>query len=205
MDAKLLISALVLAGTLTSCGGDDAVVLENEFQLAYQLSEFNLSKTYRYWEIRRGSVEFEESDEYEVIVQFDATAYNGLVDDIKSVLSDAQSQNGFFAQCLPSYCPIYGAAISDQNDVELIDSNTLLKAFFGDIDTEAELFIWVKYSRLSFYNEPLSYEAYEQGYKVVVEWDTLCQRKGSSLIYVDQNGDITELKQLTEEHYDSCA
>jgi hypothetical protein len=76
----------------------------------------------------------EESND-EVLYQFDEDIYSTLGAEKINLLNFADSNNGFDAQSSPAFCPIYAVALLQDSTftIELL-------TFFGDIDTEVELY-----------------------------------------------------------------
>lgn len=175
------------------------------FKNEYILSDFNLNANYLYWEIRRGALPGQDVSTYEVIAKYDDVSYSHLDSTQIQIINATSSQNGFAGQCLPSYCPIYAVALIDY-DVSIIDSVSKLKAFFGEIDTEAELFILLSYAQdYALSTEPETYEETDYGYLVVLKWDTLCQLRGKDLVKVYRDGTIEKIKEISRETYSGCA
>jgi len=163
----------------------------------YVLSDFSLSGNYVYWEIRRGSLSSEEKDE--TLYSYDSETYSTLDETNLNNLSQADSEYGFAAQCLPGYCPVYGVTILDGNTNTLTSKSELLE-FFGKVDTEAELNLWLWAN--DYYVDLFSKD--ESGYYVIVSWDSLCGRRGKDLVFVDENGVITEQRTISTEEYHGC-
>ncbi|MGF1732192.1 hypothetical protein [Photobacterium kasasachensis] len=193
-----LISLLCLG--LFGCNGDNGDELPStEFSGSYKLSDFTLNENYAYWEVRQGNMSHQESSEDIVLNKFDDDIYSNLSTEQVNLLAEADTNYGFDSRCAPMYCPIYGVAILG-TQVTLIESNTDLISFFGEVDTEAELsyLLSVGYANAKYY------EKNEIGYKVIIEWDNLCGTRGENLIQVHKNGTVELLKELSTEEYQGC-
>ncbi|MDH5547564.1 MAG: hypothetical protein OEZ43_18435 [Gammaproteobacteria bacterium] len=169
----------------------------------YAFSDFSLSDEYVYWETRLGEVIGDESGRNEpdlVLGSFDLATFNNLSDVQKLALSNADSEIGFAAQCLPGYCPVYGVAIKGDTAVVISTKEELL-AFLGEIDSTAELAVWLWANEYS----AKFYKLTDAGYEVIVAWDTHCQLKGEDLVFVDKAGVITKQRMISTESYESCA
>ena len=203
MLRKTIIASTIVLG-LQGCSANDEVTLENELQQNYLISDFRLSSTYKYWEIRINNGSRQDPTDYEVRSRFDVNIFRTLSNDTVTHLENTRSEYGFDAECLPGYCPIYAVAIDDDNDTHILDSKPLLKSFFGQIDTEAELYFWVKYGAGRESGLPIQYETQGNGYDVIIRWDSLCGVRGTRLIHVSTDGETQPIKDLTEESYEGC-
>lgn len=173
-----------------------------------ELSGFNLSRDYIYWEVRRSYFTYhyssENEGEYEygedVLHQYDEAAYNNLTPLQLEMLEGVNSVNGFDDDCPPDYCPIFGVALLSNEPVVIASEQSLLE-FFGDIDTPAELsrWVWANDYSLKFYEET------NYGYRVVADWDNDCGERGQDLIKVFKDGSIEKVEELSIEFYDTCA
>ena len=189
---------------ISGCGGDEVRHLENDFSDSYQLSDFNLSANYDYWEIRR-TWDYEDEIQYDVIARYDESAYKNLDATQIQLLEDATSQSGFAGYCFPAYCPYYAVAIEGYS-VSIIDTRSLLVDLFGSIDTEAELFVLLDYDQ-SYRptTKALSYSPTDGGYLVVLAWDTTCQLRGKDLVKVYTDGTVEKIRELSKTKYSGCA
>lgn len=195
MRTQFLI-ALISCLFFTGCGSEDENSLPaTEYDLRPTLTDFNLSDEYRYWEIRRG--EFEGPDSK--IAQYNEDIYSALSESQQSQLDDVSSDTGFDAYCQPNYCPVYAVALISDS-IMLIDSIEDLKAFFGTIDTPAELHRWLQ----SYEYRLKKYDETEYGYRVLASWDNLCGRKGQDVIDVYSDGSIVFIKEVSSEEYLGC-
>ena len=196
---------VLISIVLHGCGGDEVMQLEHNFAETYQLSDFNLPENYDYWEIRQTWPSLEEEEPYDVITQYDENAYNNLDATQKQLLEDVTSQNGFAAYCFPGYCPYYAVAIEGYN-VTIVETRSQLLDFFGAIDTEAELAVFMDYDQ-SYrpITEPLSYRPTDYGYMVVLAWDTTCGLRGKDLVKVHRDGTVQKIRQLSKTEYNGCA
>jgi hypothetical protein len=133
----------ILLFTCFGCNDSNESLPAQIFSTDYQLANFNLSDEYGYWKIRRGNMSRQEESNDEVLYQFDEDIYSTLSAEKINLLNFADSNNGFDAQSAPAFCPIYAVALLQDSTftIELL-------TFFGDIDTEAELyhFLSVGYS-----------------------------------------------------------
>jgi len=198
MVKTLVISLLSI--TLLGCQSDGDDALPNtQFASSYQLSDFNLNDSYNYWEVRRGNMQHQAEEADEVMVRFNDEIHASLTTEQRELLANADTNNGYDAQCLPSYCPIYGVALLNDNAV-VIESKSDLLEFFGDIDTEAELAHLLSIG----YSTPKFFQKNDLGYKAILGWDSLCGQRGENLIQVDFDGTITIIKELSTEEYNSC-
>ncbi|MEP1384373.1 MAG: hypothetical protein ABJK64_11375 [Paraglaciecola sp.] len=195
---KLYLTLTILSLLCLSCS-DSEDLPKQAFADEYQLADFNLSDSYIYWEKRRGNLYGQDEQADEVLIQFDAEIYTDLSTEQVALLDTADTNNGYDAQCLPEYCPIYGVALLNDSSF-VIESMTDLVDFFGDIDTEAELYHLVSVDS----SVAKSYEKNEDGYRVVVEWNNLCGLKGTNLIQVFTDGSQELIKELTTEETGTC-
>ncbi|MEP0354732.1 MAG: hypothetical protein ABJH06_05570 [Paraglaciecola sp.] len=195
---KLYLTLTILSLLCLSCSDSEDLPTQ-AFADEYQLADFNLSDSYIYWEKRRGNLYGQEEQADEVLIQFDAEIYTDLSTEQVALLDTADTNNGYDAQCLPEYCPIYGVALLNDSSF-VIESMTDLVDFFGDIDTEAELYHLVSVDS----SVAKSYEKNEDGYRVVVEWNNLCGLKGTNLIQVFTDGSQELIKELTTEETGTC-
>jgi hypothetical protein len=197
---RLVFFALLISG----CDDDkerSKNLPSNEFGVIseYSVSDFSLNENYEYWEIRRGNTGSEPSTPDEVLMSFDEDALVTLSEAQRLNLENADSDIGFSAQCLPGYCPIYGVTIFEDSTT-LLTSKGELSDFWGEIDTIAELHVWL------WANDYGSkyYEIVDSGYMVVVSWDSLCGTRGEDLIFVDYSGNITKQEEISTETYQWC-
>lgn len=206
---------IVISLSLVACSGDDQPlpesprqtlsIPETTFSGEYSAEDFDLAQPVDYWEIRLGAIPGLGSDEFERLMTFDASSYEALDDTQKSILEETTVlDTGFGAQCRPLYCPVYAVSLTGF-DATVIDSDALLLEFFGDIDTEAELLVYLTYAQN--YKEqvrPLAFEANAEGYRVHVAWDSLCLVRGEDLIQVSPDGTIERLEELSLEETGVC-
>ncbi|MFT2090047.1 hypothetical protein [Paraglaciecola sp. 2405UD69-4] len=192
-----LLSSIIML--LCMACNDSTDLPKQEFADEYQLADFKLSDAYIYWEIRRGNLYSQEDQADEVLTQFDAEIYTDLSTEQVALLDTADTNNGYDAQCLPEYCPIYGVALLNDSSF-VIESMTDLVDFFGDIDTEAELYHLLAID----YSVPETFEENDEGYRVVIAWNNLCGLKGTNLIQVYPDGSQELIKELTTEETGVC-
>lgn len=197
-------SILAFTVLLTGCDSEHKG-FSNSFAGNYQITDFQFASEHQYWEIRRGWFEQNPEVEHSVLNQFDPASLLTLSQATQTALAETKLYSGFYSSCFPAGCPIYAVAVDNNELLVEIDSRNKLLAFFGDIDTEAELDIWVRYSGFEAITVPVTYEQHQLGYKVMVNWDTTCQLRGSSIVLVEFNGQVSELEQIDTEEYDSCA
>ncbi|MGH1471388.1 MAG: hypothetical protein ACRBCS_09355 [Cellvibrionaceae bacterium] len=190
---------------LTACLSDNSdseliVVLNESFYHLdeYELADFTLSEDFEYWEVRKGETVdgnfIIESEE--ILYVYDDNAFANLSNQQVTDLDATFSANGFRASCEPDYCPFYGVAVMG-NTTALIDSKSELLDFFEDIDTEAELHLWLWANDY----KALSYELVPSGYLAVVRWSNGCDRRGEKIVYVDFDGDISTQRVIFVEKY----
>ncbi len=211
-------SVFAISLLLVACSGDDGPsdrpgdveretfsLPETAFSGEYSSGDFSLAESVDYWEVRRGPMSISDDDEFERVLSFDPSTYKALDDTQKAIIQETRVQSsGFGAQCQPLYCPLYAVSLSGY-DAMAIDSDPQLMAFFGGIDTEAELFVYLTYAQN--YKEqvtPLAFEANAEGYRVHVAWDSLCLVGGEDLIQVSPDGTIEKLEELSREETGVC-
>lgn len=169
---------------------------------AYVLADFDLETTPVYWEVRRGPVEGPDVEEepVHVLYSYDSSATEEFTQIQIDALAEAESSSGFGVSCLPMYCPIYGVII-EGNEAQLLTTESELLAFFGNINSEAELNLWL------YANEyyARTYQEVDGGYEVVAAWDDSCGENGEDLLFVDTAGVITKLETLWSEEDNVCA
>ncbi len=187
---------------LTACGAssDDDQELEHQFSDNYSISDFSLSADTDYWEIRTAIPETPE--DYSTNRQVDEAAFISLSPVQTDVLNATFSESGFKTGC-PNTCFNYVVSLSDDY-ATVISSYDELKAFFGNIDTDAELYIWLSESDYSLVVEPQSWEATATGYRAIITWDSLCAHRGTDLVDVTADGTITMVKRFEEKTDGSC-
>jgi hypothetical protein len=199
-----LLGLAFLTFLILGCEGDKGSsegLPSNEFGVKseYSLSDFSLNNDYKYWEVRIRDVGSDPEYPDEVLMSFDEDSFMSLSETQKLNLENAGSDIGFSAQCLPGYCPIYGVAIIEDSTI-LLTSKGELSDFFGEINTIAELHVWL------WANDYASkyYEKVDSGYMVVVSWDSLCGTRGMDLVFVDYNGSIAKQETISTENYEGC-
>lgn len=195
---KQYLALTILSLLCLGCSDSDDLP-KQAFADEYQLVDFNLSDSYIYWEKRRGNLYGQEGQADEVLIQYDAEIYTDLSTEQIALLDMADTNNGYDAQCLPDYCPLYGVALL-QDSIFVIESMTDLVDFFGDIDTEAELYHLLAVD----YSVPETFEENDEGYRVVIAWNNLCGLKGTNLIQVYPDGTQVLIKELTTEETNTC-
>lgn len=195
---KQYLALTILSLLCLGCSDSDDLP-KQAFADEYQLVDFNLSDSYIYWEKRRGNLYGQEGQADEVLIQYDAEIYTDLSTEQIALLDMADTNNGYDAQCLPDYCPLYGVALL-QDSIFVIESMTDLVDFFGDIDTEAELYHLLAVD----YSVPETFEENDEGYRVVIAWNNLCGLKGTNLIQVYPDGTQALIKELTTEETNTC-
>ncbi|WP_024460057.1 hypothetical protein [Marinimicrobium sp. LS-A18] len=205
---------LAISLSLVACSGDDHPSPENPrqtlsipettFSGEYSAEDFDLAQPVDYWEIRLGAIPGLGSDEFERLMTFDASTHEALNDTQKAILEETTVlDTGFGAQCRPLYCPVYAVSLTGF-DATVIDSDALLLEFFGDIDTEAELFVYLTHTPNLSVLTPLAFEANDEGYIVHVAWDSQCLVRGENLIQVSPDGTIETLEELSQEETGVC-
>lgn len=195
---SLVLGVSFLVGCLNDSDSSDQLPL-NEFKAEYTLIDFNLSEDYLYWEVRQGNMLHQEEHEDVVRDQYDEGIYSSLTDVQLEILGSVDSNSGFDYGCAPSYCPYYGAALID-NSIVTIETRADLIAFFGSIDTEAELSVLLSIG----YNNAELYEKIEDGYRVIIAWDDLCGTQGKDLIKVYADGTTEKIREISRENYEGC-
>lgn len=205
MKQLLYIFPLFLLFSCNTTNSNSLPILNTEIPLAnsfqakdeYSLSDFTLNNNYSYWEIR---MNYPNSGETNTPLQsYQEDENKKLTQAQQSRLKDVKSNAGFLDLCYPEKCPVYGVSLVDNTTIMLTTDDSLL-AFFGLIDTEAELNIWLWANNY----EGLSYQKVGNGYQVVANWNNLCGTRGKDLVYVDENGKITKLKGFSTHEYGSC-
>ncbi|MCF2947474.1 hypothetical protein L0668_05100 [Paraglaciecola aquimarina] len=196
----LIISIMLLACNGTEQTNSTSVQLPaSSFAEQYSMADFKLNDNYQYWEIRKGTDLSTAKVGHTVLNKYDPEKFTALQNDLSNRIEAVQSDYGFDSQCLPSYCPIYGVAIR-QDDIVVIESQQDLLVFFDYIDTEAEVFVYLNKNGAV----PKSYEKNALGYKVLVAWDDLCGTHGEKLVQVFTDGTVEDIKELSETQYDGC-
>lgn len=165
----------------------------------YTQNNFDLGETSEYWEVRRGD-DGGSGDLSAVLYQSDTDAYELLSAQDLALLEAQSSISGFTYTCLPGSCPIYAVTL-DGGSARTISSDAELKLFFADINTEAELYIWLWANN---YSAKL-FDQLDDGYRVLVEWDDYCGKRGERIVHVGFDGEIIELIDVLTESYDGCA
>lgn len=202
----LLIGLLILFSS--GCGGSDndndsgdnedpQVALDSEFSdiESYEPSDFTLSNGVIYWEVTVNVTNLSEEPTLEPKYRFSEADYASLSEAQKSDLSAAFSNTGFKRYgCEPEHCPVYVLALQAEGDVRIVDSGAELAEFFGPIDTEAELHVYLWAHN---YN-PQRFEEAPGGYRAIVERLT-CQAVITDLLFVDHDGAITLVQELERE------
>ncbi|HLR25526.1 MAG TPA: hypothetical protein VK112_06635 [Fodinibius sp.] len=199
---KLFLAAIILVMLTGGCSlfESDELTLPHEFrdQSAYHLSDFHLNGQYTYWEVRRNGIP--DTTTHETIRSYDNSIYESLSSGQRQKIKAATTQRGFVQLCIPGGCSGYGVALHGDT-VELIDSDKKLLTFFGPIDTEAELHLWLW---AKFYSAFISYKKETSGYQAIVKEDNYCGEIKKKLILVNQDGAITDLKTISTETYRGC-
>lgn len=181
---------------------------EDEFAEEYVLADFTLDQDYDYWEIRSKRLfslvgEDDDSRRESVWEQYDDEAYSELNSIQLEILTDITSDNGLsetvgsmgrsisYVVALRGYSPL------------IIDSVVDLTEFFDEVDTEAELWVRLKYTKdyisisgTSGYITPLTYEEVLGGYRVLIQWDTQGGTRGRDIVLVSPDGSIKKLEEL---------
>ncbi|MEM8594501.1 MAG: hypothetical protein AAGF06_06775, partial [Pseudomonadota bacterium] len=171
------------------------------FKSAYALNDFNLSVPSSYWETRLFDT---QENAHSVERRFGVQEYTQLSGHQQSLLALKTSSAGFAVKCRPAECPVYGVSIHN-SDVMLLTNKAELKEFLGDIDTEAEAFVWLSYAQ--DYQQrmtPMTFEKTSDGYLVELNWDTECQLKGKDLVKVTHDGRIEKVREISRETYEGC-
>lgn len=170
---------------------------------SYRLSDFSLSKPLNYWQIETQTYDdpFLDPDfvaRSSVIFQFDENIFEGLSSELQDEILSQNSNAGFSYSCIPSSCAIYGV-ILEEGRVDLIISEEELLELFGEIDTTAELDIWLWMSNY----ESRLYETTDTGYRVVAveiyQSDVCGGTVDEDLLEVTADGTITELRRISRQ------
>lgn len=170
-------------------------------------SDFNLEMESDYWELRADhphlevSEEFEADDYYDVYKQYDSQSFDLLSQSDQDTLRIAYGASpGLVNNCLPLSCRVYVASIYN-GEVTLIDSDEELLVFLGDIDTSAELDLWLKANSL----DGLKYERNDDDtWSVLAEKDDTCGTITKSHLLVKPDGQIEKLGIVDVEEYGGC-
>ena len=206
-----LILSVFLCVLIVACKEDDSgPTLAHTFTGNYEIDDYTLSIESQYWEIRIGFPEYDEyphevssEAEYEVIKSVDAETYSTLSTIQLDVLQATTSEHGFYWTCLPEACPVYAVSM-DGDYATLIDSDEELLDFFGEIDTEAELYDCLDYSDYKTFVSPVSWETDGENYIAIVDWSNGCGLQGTDLIHVSRKGEINKIRTLTESTTEYC-
>ncbi len=209
-SAFTTLSLLTCSLFLVACGGssDEDTSLEHDYPEMnsgsyasnYSMTDFSISTASDYWEIRTGLPS--EPEEYSLVRVVDEDTLTALSDVQRDVLNSTASGSGFKIDCQIS-CFNYLVSVKDDY-ATVISTYDELKAFFGSIDTEAELYVWLSESDYSLEVEPRSWEATATGFKAIIEWDTHCAHSGTDLVDVSSDGTITLLERLEEKTDGPC-
>ncbi len=165
----------------------------------YLRTDFDLSLEADYWEIRRAPIDDSE-DEGETLFSFDAGTREELSSTAEAELAEADSNTGFAEGCAPMHCPIFAVAVVDDTAYLQASEGELL-GLLGELNTEAELYIWL-------YANEYSGEAYEEvdgGYSVIATWNGSCDIGREDLLFVDYNGVITKQETLENPEFSVCS
>ena len=106
-----------------------------------RFSDFDLPSYVQYFEMRQGEDPNAWDFEHQMLLQFDPQGYGQLDIGQQLDIDFIDTERGFAQGCAPSFCPIYIAAVGES--VTVIDTLPLLKNFLGDIDTPAEVALWL--------------------------------------------------------------
>jgi hypothetical protein len=158
----------------------------------YSLKSFDLPLDVKYWEIR--SENWPDPVESFQVYSFDLDIYDSLDSVLRDEISNIVSPLAFGGDCLPSACGYFGVFLIE-NSLELIQTPNEMLEFFGEINTPIELAIWLRYTELYRLE---SYEPIHGGYNAIVSWSS-CSNRGTKKVFVDTNGIVTVLNDLTTE------
>ena len=131
--------------------------------------------------------------------KFDNSRYEQLSTEQLSRLNSINVDNGYDTKCGADYCPIYGVAVLSDSFFT-IESETDLITFFDEIDTEAELYVYLSKSG----SQAKTYEKNGLGYKVLISWDNNCGTRGENLVQVFTDGTVEVIQELSVSEYNGC-
>jgi hypothetical protein len=184
---------------LVACNSsEEAQLPTRSFADSYSLTDFNLNDDYRYWEIRQGNSSYQKAG-HTVLQKFDTNKHSTLTSDQISRLQKINVDNGYDSTCRPEYCPIYGVAVLSDSFFT-IESETDLITFFDEIDTEAELYVYLSKSG----SQAKTYEKNGLGYKALVSWDNYCGTRGENLVQVFTDGTVEVIREISVSEYNGC-
>lgn len=190
---------LAITLVLVACNSSEQTQLPVQpFADKYSLADFTLNDDYHYWEIRQGNTSYQKSG-YTVLQKFETNKHSTLTVDQIATLEKINVDNGYDSTCRPDYCPIYGVAVLSDSFFT-IESESDLITFFDEIDTEAELFVYLSKAG----SIAKSYEKNGLGYKVLVSWDNFCGTRGENLVQVFTDGTVEVIQELSVSEYDGC-
>lgn len=204
------VTLLPIGAFLVGCGSsdddkdqrDDLPELANVFQPIpdYAFDDFQLDSNVLYWEIRAGNRDPRAGGTTEAVWRYDTDRYQALTDEQQAQLDATESTGRLQDSCMTEYCVNYGAAITEDG-VEVLHDEPGLLAFFGRIDSEAELNFWLWANE---YNG-LTYEVVDAGYTAIAFWsDPLCAEDVYYRLYVDANGAISETEEVLRREPTVC-
>ena len=193
---KKLLTVVAACSVLTGC--PEAPTTELLPLEQYQLKDFKTAAPVTYWEIRRNEPNFspEPTLEYTVEQQYDTTVE--LNSEQQALLVAASSQQGYRNACFMLDCAVYAVALDSQS-ASLITTDADLLAFLGPIDTVAELSVWL--SSESYYQDVVSYQPVEGGYRALVNYFGGCSGPGFVYqhdVFVAYDGSITVLEAIKQ-------
>lgn len=200
-----IFSLIALFPLLSACGENGPDLPTKEFSEEYVLADFNLDEDYDYWDIRL-EYSFESADPpYRFIYQYDPEVYENLDNVQLQTLESISSENGIIP--ITIFGNIYAVALLGYSPL-VIDSVVDLVEFFDEIDTEAELWVRLRYATdydtgTTIYAPytgadiiPETFEEVPAGYRVVLRWYDGRGEQGKDLVIVRTNGSVTKLDQL---------
>lgn len=210
MTSVKIVTSLVMLIFVVACGGssdgkdkeDDLPELANTFEAIpeYSFDDFQLDSDVLYWEIRAGDQDPQAGGTTEAAWRYDAERYQALTEEQRTQLDATESSGRLQDWCQTEYCVNYGAAITEDG-VEVLHDEPDLLAFFGQIDSEAKLNLWLwanEYSGVTFEAEDAGYTA------IALRSDPMCVEDVYYRLFVDTNGVITEVEEVLRRKPDLC-
>lgn len=189
---------------------DDGIEIpSNEFKNEYTLADFDLNGKVDYLEIRYSITDKDtDSLRYSVLQSFDQFSFDSLENVQKVIIENASSVSGFTGGGFPTFHPIYGVALTDYSATIMSSWDELLEVF-GELDTEAELKIWLDYKQdWTIDHGPIfmahRYQEIEDGYLVLFVWKDDCDGRPQEIHKILRDGTLEKIKELNVDIYDGC-
>ena len=117
----------------------------------------------------------------------------------KIPIPEAQSGNGFFSGCQPSYCNYRILYLKNKKWFYVQDKETLIK-FIGKIDNEKEAFLIARINDYDIDNNSSKGNGYlrtNDGYKLKVNiYDSCPESKKAFILKIQTNGKLSKIEDL---------